>query len=325
MPWRRTLPCMWPPYVELSRSGELERRAREAHELLGERCVVCPRGCKVDRRADVKGLCAIGRYAVVASHFPHFGEENCLRGSRGSGTIFFSGCNLRCVFCQNHDISWEVRGEHVSPARLAQMMLELEAIGCHNINWVTPEHVVPQILEALPLAVARGLVLPIVYNTSSYDSLDSLRLMEGVVDVYMPDFKLWTRDASRRYLKRPDYAEVARETVKEMHRQVGDLVLDERGLARRGLIFRHLVMPGLLDETEAILRFVADELGTNCYVNLMGQYYVSGKVGRDGEYTEIARGIHREEYECALALANDLGLRLDARSVGDRYQLARAM
>jgi putative pyruvate formate lyase activating enzyme len=313
-----------PPYVGLARSGELGRRAAEAHELLGERCVVCPRGCKVDRRADVKGLCAIGRYAVVASYFPHFGEENCLRGWRGSGTIFFSGCNLRCVFCQNHDISWEVRGEQVSPARLAEMMLELQAIGCHNINWVTPEHVVPQILEALPLAVDAGLELPIVYNTSSYDSLDSLRLLEGIVDVYMPDFKLWTRESARRYLKRPDYADVARETVKEMHRQVGDLVLDERGLARRGLIVRHLVMPGLLDETEAILRFVAQELGTGCYVNLMGQYYVSGKVGQNGEYTEIARGIQREEYDRALEVAEDLGLRLDARSVGDRYRLARA-
>jgi putative pyruvate formate lyase activating enzyme len=313
-----------PPYVALARSGELGRRAVEAHELLGERCVVCPRGCKVDRRADVKGLCAIGRYAVVASYFPHFGEENCLRGWRGSGTIFFSGCNLRCVFCQNHDISWEVRGEQVSAARLAEMMLELQAIGCHNINWVTPEHVVPQILEALPLAVDAGLDLPIVYNTSSYDSLDSLRLMKGIVDVYMPDFKLWTREASRRYLKRPDYADVARETVKEMHRQVGDLVLDERGLARRGLIVRHLVMPGLLDETEAILRFVAHELGTSCYVNLMGQYYVSGKVGQNGEYTEIARGVQREEYDRALEVAETLGLRLDARSVDDRHRLARA-
>jgi putative pyruvate formate lyase activating enzyme len=314
-----------PPYVELARSGELERRAAAAHELLGERCVVCPRGCKVDRRADVKGLCAIGRYAVVASYFPHFGEENCLRGWRGSGTIFFSGCNLRCVFCQNHDISWEVRGERVTPARLAQMMLELQATGCHNINWVTPEHVVPQILEALPVAVERGLRLPIVYNTSSYDSHDSLRLLDGVVDVYMPDFKLWTRESARRYLKRPDYADVARESVKEMYRQVGDLVLDGRGLARRGLIVRHLIMPGLLDETEAILRFVADELGTDCYVNLMGQYYVSGKVGQDGEYTEIARGIYREEYDRALELARGLGLRLDARSVGDRHQLARAI
>ncbi len=309
--------------VSLSRS-ELERRAVEARELLGERCVVCPRGCKVDRRADVAGLCAIGRHAVVASHFPHFGEEDCLRGRRGSGTIFFSGCNLRCVFCQNHDISWVVQGEVVTPERLAEMMLELEARGCHNINWVTPEHVVPQILEALPLAFEGGLELPIVYNTSAYDSLDSLRLMEGIVDVYMPDFKLWTSVAARRYLKRADYPDVARETIVEMNRQVGDLVLDEVGMARRGLILRHLIMPGLLEETEAILRFVAEELGTGTYVNLMAQYYVSGKVGRNGEYEEIARGIHREEYEQALALARELGLRLDPRSVGARRRLARA-
>jgi putative pyruvate formate lyase activating enzyme len=310
--------------VELSRD-ELERRAVDAHELLGERCIVCPRGCKVDRRADVAGLCAIGRHAVVASYFPHFGEEDCLRGWRGSGTIFFSGCNLRCVFCQNHDISWEVRGERVMPERLAEMMIELQTIGCHNINWVTPEHVVPQILEALPLAFARGLELPIVYNTSAYDSLDSLRLMEGIVDVYMPDFKLWRNETARRYLKRADYPGVARETIVEMNRQVGDLVLDERGMARSGLIVRHLIMPGLLEETEAILRFVAEELGTGTYVNLMAQYYVSGKVGRNGEYAEIARGIHREEYEQALALAQELGLRLDPRSVGERRRLARAV
>jgi putative pyruvate formate lyase activating enzyme len=307
--------------VSLPRA-ELERRAAEAFELLGERCVVCPRGCKVDRRADVAGLCAIGRHAVVASYFPHFGEEDCLRGSRGSGTIFFSGCNLRCVFCQNHDISWEVRGEVVTPERLAEMMLELQAIGCHNINWVTPEHVVPQILEAVPLAIDRGLRLPIVYNTSAYDSHDSLRLMEGIVDVYMPDFKLWSSETAKRYLKRADYPDVARESIKEMYRQVGDLVLDDRGMARRGLILRHLIMPGLIEETEAILRFVAEELGPGCYVNLMAQYYVSGKVGQEGQYGEIARGIHREEYEQALSLANDLGLRLDPRSVGDRRRLA---
>jgi putative pyruvate formate lyase activating enzyme len=309
--------------VSLPRA-ELERRAAEAFELLGERCVVCPRGCKVDRRADVAGLCAIGRHAVVASYFAHFGEEDCLRGQRGSGTIFFSGCNLRCVFCQNHDISWEVRGEVVTPERLAKMMLELQAIGCHNINWVTPEHVVPQILEAVPLAIDGGLRLPIVYNTSAYDSHDSLRLMDGIVDVYMPDFKLWSSETAKRYLKRADYPEVARESIKEMYRQVGDLVLDERGMARRGLILRHLIMPSLMEETEAILRFVAEELGQGCYVNLMAQYYVSGKVGQDGQYEEIARGIHREEYEQALALARELGLRLDPRSVGERCRLARA-
>jgi putative pyruvate formate lyase activating enzyme len=310
-----------PSYLDLA-PAELDSRAAEAYELLGPRCLVCPRGCKVDRRDDVKGLCAIGRDAVVASYFPHFGEEDCLRGHRGSGTIFFSGCNLRCVFCQNHDISWEVRGEHVSSSRLGAMMLELQAIGCHNINWVTPEHVVPQILDALPHAIAGGLSLPIVYNTSSYDSLDSLRLMEGIVDVYMPDFKVWTRERARRYLKRPDYPDIARETVKEMHRQVGDLVVDKNGMARRGVILRHLIMPGQLDETEAILGFVAEELGTGCYVNLMAQYYVSGKVGEDGQYTEIARGIHREEYEQALAIATELGLRLDPRSRADGLALA---
>jgi putative pyruvate formate lyase activating enzyme len=312
-----------PSYLELG-PAEIYARAAEAHELLGPRCVVCPRGCKVDRRDDVKGLCAIGRNAVVASYFPHFGEEDCLRGQHGSGTIFFSGCNLRCVFCQNNDISWHVRGEQVSPTRLGKMMLELQTIGCHNINWVTPEHVVPQILEALPHAIAGGLALPIVYNTSSYDSLDSLRLMEGIVDVYMPDLKVWTSERARRYLKRPDYADVARETVKEMHSQVGDLVVDEHGMARRGVILRHLIMPGQLDETEAILRYVAEELGTACYVNLMAQYYVSGKVGQDGQYLEIARGIHREEYEQALSLASELGLRLDPRSRDDGLALAAA-
>jgi putative pyruvate formate lyase activating enzyme len=308
---------------ELSRA-ELERRAAEAFELLGERCIVCPRGCRVDRRTDVAGLCAIGRYAVVASYFPHFGEEDCLRGRRGSGTIFFSGCNLRCVFCQNHDISWQVRGELVTPKRLAEMMLELQTIGCHNINWVTPEHVVPQILEAVPLALEGGLRLPIVYNTSAYDSHESLRLMEGIVDVYMPDFKLWSSETAKRYLKRADYPEVARESIKEMYRQVGDLVLDGQGMAGRGLILRHLVMPGLIEETEAILRFVAEELGQGCYVNLMAQYYVSGKVGQDGQYEEIARRVNRDEYERALALAQHLGLRLDPRSVGERRLLARA-
>jgi putative pyruvate formate lyase activating enzyme len=305
-------------------AAEIRRRAQLAHELLGERCVVCPRLCKVDRRADVKGLCAIGRHAVVASYFPHFGEEDCLRGRRGSGTIFFSGCNLRCVFCQNHEISWEVHGERADAARLAGMMLELQGIGCHNINWVTPEHVVPQILEALPHAIEAGLRLPIVYNTSAYDSLDSLELMEGVVDVYMPDFKLWSAERAKRYLKRADYPAVARRTIAEMHRQVGDLVLDEDGLAGRGVILRHLVMPGLPYETESILRWVADELGTGCYVNLMAQYYVSGKVGRDGQYEEIARGIYREEYEQALNFARELGLRLDARSAGERRRLASA-
>jgi len=310
--------------VELG-PAEIRRRAEEALELLGPHCLVCPRACKVDRRAGVPGLCAVGRYALVASWFPHFGEEDCLRGWSGSGTIFFSGCNLRCVFCQNWDISWgRSRGVVATPERLAAMMLELQDRGCHNVNFVTPEHVVPQVLEAIPLALEGGLRLPLVYNTSAYDSLDSLRLLDGVVDVYMPDFKLWTREAARRYLKRADYPEVAREAIREMHRQVGDLVLDGRGLAVRGLLLRHLVMPGLLEETEAILRFVAEELGPGCYVNLMAQYYPSGKVGQGGEYREIDRRLRREEYSEALALAESLGLRLDPRSRAEGRLLARA-
>ncbi len=304
-----------PPYLALHRSGELAQRARLARELLAKRCRVCPRLCKVDRLADEAGLCGVGRHAVVASHFPHFGEEDCLRGNKGSGTIFFSGCNLRCVFCQNNSISWRVNGEEAPPERLAAMMLELQGIGCHNINWVTPEHVVPQILEALPLAVEGGLGLPIVYNTSAYDSPESLALMDGIVDVYMPDLKLWSEERARRYLAKRDYSKVARHSVAEMHRQVGDLVVDDRGMARRGLIVRHLLMPGMVDETELILRFVADQLGPDTYVNLMAQYYPAGKVGADGRFEEIDRGVRGDEYGRALAIADQLGLRrLDPRS-----------
>jgi putative pyruvate formate lyase activating enzyme len=305
-----------PSYLSLHRSGELARRGREALALLeGPQCTVCPRECSVDRIADERGLCKIGRRAVVASHFAHFGEENCLRGWRGSGTIFFSGCNLRCVFCQNFDVSWQVHGTEVSAERLAQMMLELQARGCHNINWVTPEHVVPQILEALPLAVEGGLRLPIVYNTSAYDSPDSLRLMDGIVDVYMPDVKLMSQDSARRYVGKREYADVVRANVREMHRQVGPLRLDERGLARRGLIVRHLVMPGLVDETAEVLRFVAEEIGPDAYVNLMGQYYPAGKVRGSDRYAEIDRRPERSELERAFELADGLGLRrLDDRS-----------
>jgi putative pyruvate formate lyase activating enzyme len=224
--------------------------------------------------------------------------------------------------CQNFDVSWQVQGEEASAERLAGMMLELQSRGCHNINWVTPEHVVPQILEALPLAVEGGLRLPTVYNTSAYDSPDSLALMDGVVDVYMPDLKLTSSESSRRYVGKREYGEVMRQNVLEMKRQVGDLILDDRGLARRGLICRHLVMPGLLDETEAVLRFVAEELGPGTYVNLMGQYYPAGKVG-DGRYEEIDRRPHADELERAFQIADELGLRrLDRRSRAEALSLA---
>src|SRR3990167_8014290 len=303
-----------PAYLELYESRELERRVERALALL-EDCTVCPRDCRVNRLADKYAVCRTGRYAVVSSAFPHFGEENCLRGWNGSGTIFFSWCNLRCVFCQNYDISWKGVGRATKPAELAALMLALQERGCHNINFVTPEHVVPQILEALPLAIARGLRLPLVYNTSAYDSLDSIELMDGVVDIYMPDFKFWDPEMARHYAKAPNYPEAARRAIKAMHRQVGPLVFDENGLARRGVLLRHLVMPGGIAGTREIMEWIARELGPDTYVNVMAQYYPAGKVSAK-EYVEINRHVSAEEYEGAVAAARAAGLRrLSARSL----------
>ncbi len=301
-----------PAYLRLSESGELHRRVERAVSLL-ESCTACPRNCRVNRLEDKFAVCRTGRYAVVSSYGPHHGEEDCLRGWSGSGTIFFSGCNLRCVFCQNFDISWHLRGTPAPPERLARMMLELQADGCHNINFVTPEHVVPQIIEALPLAIERGLRLPIVYNTSAYDSMESLELMDGIVDIYMPDFKYWDSEMARKYSRAPNYPEVARRTIKEMFRQVGDLVMDEHGLARRGLLIRHLVMPGDIAGTREVTRWIARELSPTTYVNVMAQYYPAGKVSRS-EYAEINRRVLPSEHEWALDEARRAGLdRLDSR------------
>jgi putative pyruvate formate lyase activating enzyme len=301
-----------PAYLKIFQSGELERRVESAIASL-EKCRVCPWNCEIDRLADRTKVCRTGRYARVGSYFPHFGEEDCLRGWNGSGTIFFSWCNLRCVFCQNFDLSQQGEGREVRPGELAEMMLTLQAKGCHNINFVTPEHVVPQILEALPLAIRGGLRLPIVYNTSAYDSLESIRLMEGIVDVYMPDFKFWDQELSKRYVKARDYPDAARAAIKEMHRQVGPLVFDRFGLARRGLLVRHLVMPGGTAGTEAIMRFLATEISPDTYVNIMAQYYPAGKVDADN-YPEINRMVAPDEYQDALRIAIEAGLtRLDQR------------
>ena len=301
-----------PAYLRLFESGELRERVDSALGAL-ESCRLCPRDCGVDRLENKVGICKTGRYAAVSSYFAHFGEEDCLRGSQGSGTIFFSWCNLRCVFCQNYEISWSGGGRSTSPRELARMMLYLQATGCHNINLVTPEHVVPQILEALLLAAEQGLRLPLVYNTGAYDSLESIQLMNGVVDVYMPDFKLWNAETARRYLRAPNYPEAARRAILEMHRQVGPLVFDERGLALRGVLIRHLVMPGLAEETRRILEWIANELGPRTYINLMGQYCPAGKVS-DADCGEINRRITSNEYGAALAAAHILGLRrLDSR------------
>ncbi len=301
-----------PAYMKLFRSGELWRRSRAAVRQLAS-CRVCPRDCEIDRLANEKAVCKTGRYAIVGSYFPHFGEEDCLRGWNGSGTIFFSMCNLRCVFCQNYDISQEGEGVEATPEELARMMLELQDRGCHNINFVTPEHVVPQILEALLLAVERGLRLPLVYNTSAYDSLESMELMDGIVDIYMPDFKYWDPDLSKKYLKAKDYPEAARRVIREMHRQVGPLVFDENGLARRGVLVRHLVMPGASDDAEKIMRFLAQEVSPDLYVNIMNQYRPAGRVS-ETRYAEIDRAVSPHELEAAYGFARAEGLtRFDTR------------
>jgi putative pyruvate formate lyase activating enzyme len=268
----------------------------------------------VNRLEDARAVCRTGRHAAVSSAFPHHGEENCLRGWNGSGTIFLSHCNLKCVFCQNWDISQGAEAlatDELRPEELAAIMLALQRAGCHNINWVTPEHVVPQLIEALVPAVESGLTLPIVYNTGAYDSLRSLELLDGIVDIYMPDFKFWSPASSKTYLKAKDYPDVARKVIKEMHRQVGDLQIGKHGLATRGLLIRHLVMPGAIDETREILTWIADELGRDTYVNLMDQYRPAGAVSHS-KYSAINRRLRSDEFQEARRFATGLGLhRLD--------------
>jgi putative pyruvate formate lyase activating enzyme len=308
-----------PVYLDTWRRGLLEEKARAALEELRE-CRICPRNCAVNRLQNEQRVCHTGRHAVVSSAFAHFGEEDCLRGLHGSGTIFFGLCNLRCVFCQNWDISQEQAGAELGPEAIADLAIELQRRGCHNINFVTPEHVVPQVIEALAVAVPRGLRIPIVYNTSAYDSLASLRLLDGLVDIYMPDFKFWDRESARVLCKAKDYPEVARAAIKEMYRQVGDLRFGPDGIARRGLLVRHLVMPGQGHETEAIMRWLSEEISPDTYVNVMGQYqphYQVGEMGRDGRprYQSINRRPSSGEMSTALLAARSAGLhRLDARS-----------
>ncbi len=301
-----------PAYLRLLREGALAARVEAAQREL-RHCRACPRDCGVDRTAGELGACRTGRHAGMSSAFPHHGEEKCLRGPRGSGTIFFSGCNLKCVFCQNADISQGRAARACSAGEIAGAMLELQALGCHNVNFVTPEHVVPQTIEAIALAAEGGLRLPIVYNTSAYDALPSLALLDGLIDIYMPDFKFWEAESAARYLKAEDYPERARQALSEMHRQVGPLVLDASGLARRGVLVRHLVMPGGLAEAAAIFRWLAEEISSDSWVNVMGQYQPQHRVGRASPggrraYPEIDRRPAREEVAAAYAAARAAGL-----------------
>ncbi|MDH3319306.1 MAG: radical SAM protein [Betaproteobacteria bacterium] len=307
-----------PAYFALAASGELARRVAAAYRHL-EGCDLCARYCRVNRRRSVEGaVCRTGERAVVASYGPHHGEEDPLRGWAGSGTIFFSWCNLRCVYCQNWDISQRGVGREVEPLELADMMLELQSQGCHNINLVTPSHVVAQIVAAVSDAAARGLRLPLVYNTSGYDSSEALALLDGIVDIYMPDMKYGDSALARKYSKVRDYVEVNRTAVQEMHRQVGDLALDEHGIAQRGLLVRHLVLPHGIAGTEQVLRFLAEVISTNTYLNLMDQYR---PCYRADEYPEIDRPVTPQEYREALASAARHGLaRLDHRQ---RHVFAR--
>lgn len=267
-----------PAYLISYESGILKEKIDQALECLHS-CTLCPRNCEVNRW-EKYAVCKVARYARVSSFFPHFGEEDVLRGWHGSGTIFFGWCNLRCVFCQNYETSQKGEGNEVTPKELAGMMIELQERECHNINFVTPEHVVPQILEALPHAIERGLRVPLVYNTSAYDSLDSIHLMDGVVDIYMPDFKLWSLERCRKYLLAPDYPEAARKVTWAMQEQVGVLKADEEGLALRGVLVRHLVMPGMLDDTRDITRYLASEVSQDTYLNIMDQYFPAWKPAR---------------------------------------------
>lgn len=297
-------------YVTLLRSGELKRRVAEAYARL-EACDICARECGVNRRlgADQAG-CHTGERAWVSSYGPHFGEETPLVGSAGSGTIFFTWCNLRCQFCQNYEISQSGDGREVEPEQLATMMLDLQAQGCHNINLVSPSHVVPQILAGLLIAAQAGLDLPLVYNTGGYDSLKTLALLDGVVDIYMPDMKYANADTARLYSKVGNYPATNQAAVKEMHRQVGDLAVDRRGVALRGLLVRHLVLPAGLTGTAEIVRFLRDQVSVHTYINVMQQYR---PCYRARELPPLDRPITHQEYAEAIHLAEEAGLRLDER------------
>lgn len=290
-------------YLKIS-LAELGEKTKQAVAMLAD-CAVCAQECRVNRLKGELGVCRGGRRAAVSSYCPHFGEEAPLVGTRGSGTIFFTHCNLHCRFCQNCEISQNGEGDEVSVSDLAEMMLHLQKGGCHNINLVSPSHFVPQFLEALLVAKGMGLEIPIVYNTGGYDSLETLDILDGVVDIYMPDIKFGDDETGRKYSNAPGYFTVAKQAVKKMHGQVGDLVIDQRGIAVRGLLVRHLVLPENLAHTEKVMEFLAGEISVNTYVNVMAQYY---PVHKAFDYPELNRRITGKEYREAIKAAKQAGL-----------------
>lgn len=297
-----------PAYLSLLENGELEKRAGTAVEMLSD-CKICPWKCGVKRLAGELGQCHISAKARVNSFMAHHGEELPLRGTRGSGTIFFSGCNMHCQYCQNADISQEYHGMDVVAEKLAEMMLTLQERGCHNINLVSPSHVVPQILEALAAAAKKGLALPLVYNSGGYDSVETLKMLEGIVDIYMPDMKYADAKYGWKYSRVKNYPSINQAAVKEMHAQVGDLHLDAAGVAQRGLLVRHLVLPNEIAGTKQIVEFIAEEISKNTYLNIMDQYR-PGYCAR--KFPELSRRLMHEEYLQAVSLAHKAGIkRLD--------------
>ncbi|MFL6373516.1 MAG: radical SAM protein [Pyrinomonadaceae bacterium] len=302
---------MSPKFLALLKTGELERRVEQLEAMLAS-CTVCPKDCGNDRLNDEIAACYSGRLPIVSSFTAHFGEEPCLSGTRGAGNIFFGNCNLRCVYCQNYQISqtWrEQKKNEVTHERLAQMMLELQQRGCHNIGFVSPTHFAPQMVRAVLIAAKGGLELPIVYNTNAYDSVDVLRLLDGIVDIYLPDLKYADSDAGFEYSKVRDYATHARAAIREMSRQMGaDLVIDNDGLLQRGLLIRLLVLPNDIAGLEDNLRWIRDVLGPRQAISLMAQYYATNKAATDPRYILLSRKISEGEWFQAVSLIEELGM-----------------
>lgn len=299
-----------PVYLNALERGILRHRAQRALKMLA-RCNLCPRQCGANRLEGERGFCGTGSLAIVASANSHFGEESPLVGTRGSGTIFFASCNLKCIFCQNLQISHNSEGDEVSTEQLGSIMLTLQGYGCHNINFVTPSHVAPQLVAAVEWSAGRGLRVPLVYNSSAYDSVETLELLEGIIDIYMPDLKCMNAEISAGILNARDYPERAAAAIAEMHRQAGDLEIDSGGLATHGLLVRHLVMPGNAAGTKEAMAFLAREISPNTYVNIMDQYRPCGKAFG---HSLIGRSITHDEYMRALEWARSAGIsRLDRR------------